>query len=823
MLLSLNFLRDYLKIDKEIDIIDFAERMTKLGNEYDSAKKFINVEGLVIGRVVKCEEHPDSDHLHVCSVDLGNGNTQIVCGAPNVREGLKVIVAPPGTKLPGGEIKKTVIRGQESNGMLCSIAELGLDSKFLTDKDRDGIHELNDDAPIGKEPIEYMGWNDYVVDFDLTANRGDLLSILGMAYEVGAIYDKKVMPIDLSHKQYDEKAENIVGEYKIENNDIYEVEENISIETEKNEKNNKLNFKLNINTENCSLFLARKVMNVNIQESPTEIKEKLMASGIRPINNVVDISNYVMLETGQPLHFYDADTLNNVLEVRMAEEGEKLVTLDNQERILTSEDIVISNGEKAIGLAGVMGGLDTEITDKTKNVIIECAIFDSVKVRRTSNKILRSESSNRFEKGLNPNRTYIAIERACNLLEKYADGKVVQGISKYDKSNKDYLKVEITVSKINKVLGTIIKKEDILDVFRKLGFEYDTEKESDNITVTVPKRRMDISIKEDLIEEVGRIYGVDNIEGKNLALPVKKGSYDKTKREIRNKMMDLGLNETLTYVLVNPEESTMFTNNEYESVKIISPLTIEKSELRQSLITALYKIYQYNKARNNNDISIFEIGKAFYKDKEDYKEENRLACLMAGEYNLGLNSKEVDFYIIKGVAEEVLNYLGYEGRYSFVNDDSITSDLHPGKSASIIVSGKKMGIIGRINPTICSEEVYVMEINLEKLLTIKTGTMKYKEISKFPSVRKDLAVIVDKGVLAEDLQKVIKNSGGKLLQTSRVFDVYEGKGIPEGKKSIAFALELADNKKTLTDEEITAVMNKISENLNKKYKAELRQ
>lgn len=821
MLLSLNFLRDYIDIDENIDIVDFAEKMTKLGSEYDSAQKFINVDKLIIGKIVKCEDHPDSDHLHVCQVDVGGKTLQIVCGAPNARKGIKVIVALAGTKLPGGEIKKSNIRGQESNGMMCSIAELGLDNKFLTDKDKEGIHELPVDAPIGEDAIKYMGWEDYVVDFDLTANRGDLLSILGMAYEVGTIYDKKVKPINLSHKEYSEATEEQTGEYKVDG-DIEYIEKNISEETSKQEVNKKLNFDLKINTENCKLFLVKKVLNVKIQESPEEIKEKLMASGIRPINNVVDISNYVMLETGQPLHFYDADTLPGLLEVRMAEDKEKLITLDNQERILTSEDIVISDGKKAIGLAGVMGGLETEITDNTKNVVIESAIFDGVKVRRTSNKILRSEASNRFEKGLCPGRTYMAIERACHLLEKYADGKVVEGIAEYDKTDKVYKKIDITVSKINKVLGTIIDKKDILDVFRKLGFEYESKGEEDDITVIVPRRRIDISIKEDLIEEIGRIYGVDNIEGRKLELPVKKGSYDKTKREIRNKLASLGLNETLSYVLVSEEESKMFTKNDYENVKILSPLSVDKSVLRQSIATALYKIYKYNASRKNEDVSIFEIGKSFYKDGESYIEENKVACLMTGEYNLGLQSKNVDFYVIKGVAEELLDDLGYEGRYSFVVNDQIPVDLHPGKSAMISVNNNMVGTIGRINPNVCKEDVYIMEINLEQLFKLKTGKMKYKELSKYPSVKKDISLVVDSNVSAQDLQKVIKNAGGKLLQNSKVFDLYIGKGIAEGKKSIAFSIELSDPSKTLTDEEINAVMLKIADNLNKKCGAELR-
>ena len=788
MKLSTNFLKDYLDIDinSKEDVYKLAEDMTKVGNEYDSEGMLIEATNLVIGEVLECEMHPNSDHLHVCKVDTGKEVLQIVCGAPNVRKGLKVIVALPGAKLPGGEIKKSVIRGQESNGMLCSIAELGIESKFLREEDKAGIHELDKDAPVGGDPIEYMNMKDGVIDFELTANRGDLLSILGMAYEVGAIYDKKVKPIDLTHKD-----------------------------------SGKLDFKLNIATDNCTMFLAKKVENVKIHESSPEMKEKLMASGVRPINNVVDISNYVMLETGQPLHFYDADKLNGMLEVRMAKEGEKLTTLDKQERTLSSDDIVISDGKRAIGLAGVMGGYDTEITENTKNIIIESAIFDSVKIRRTSNKILRSEASNRFEKGLDPNRTYMAIERSCNLLEKYADAKVIGGMEVYDKTNKEDKKIDITLDNINNLLGSNLTKKEVVDIFERLAFK--VEDQENKLTVHVPTRRLDISIKEDLIEEVGRIYGVDNIQGRLKEMPIKQGSYDNTTREIRNKMINLGLNETLTYSLVNEKEANMFTMKDNEIIKILAPLTEERNALRQSLITSLLKTYEYNVSRDNKDICLFEIAKAFFMNKGEYKEENRLACLMTGEYYLGLNTKQVDFYIIKGVCEEVLDYLGYGGRYSFIQDKTkLPEEMHPGKSAVISVNGEVVGLIGRVTPELCKEEVYVMEINLDKLLAKKVGKMKYKEFSKFPAVKKDIAVIVDKNVPAQDLLKTIKNNGGKLLQDSKVFDLYEGKGIPEGKKSIAFSVTLGATDRTLTDEEINTIMEKIVQGLQSKHGAELR-
>lgn len=789
MKLSINFLKDYVDLDEDIDVKKLAEDMTNAGNEYDEAGNLINATKLVIGEIVECKEHPDSDHLHCCKVNVGKEVLDIVCGAPNARKGIKVIIALDGAQLPGGTIKCGKIRGEVSNGMMCSIAELGLDNKFLTEEDKAGIHELPEDAPIGEDPIAYMKLNDQVIDFELTANRGDLLSILGMAYEVGAIYDKKVKDIDLSHK---ENKENI--------NDI---------------------FKVKVNTENCSIFLAKKVKNVVIKESPDFIKSRLIASGIRPINNVVDISNYVMLETGQPLHFYDADCLKDCLEVRMANEGEKLTTLDGIERDLKTEDIVISDGEKAIGLAGVMGGLETEITDKTKNIIIESAIFDSVKVRRTSNAILRSEASNRFEKGLDPNRTFMAMERACHLLEKYASGEVVGDIAKYDTTEKEDKIINITAENINNILGMTISEKEILDVFRRLGFKA-TVKDG-VIVVSVPRRRLDISIKEDLIEEVGRIYGVNNIKGKLPNILPKMGSYDKCTRQIRNKMVDLGLNETLSYVLVPEADAKMFTKDDYETVKLLAPLSEDKNTLRHSLSVALYKIYEYNKARNNKDVSIFEIGKAFQKKDEEYTETKKLAALMSGEYYLGLDKKKVDFYVIKGIAEEILDYLGYNGRYSFVRNLEKTPDeLHPGQSAVISVNNDIVGIIGKIHPKVEKNDVFVLEIDLDRLLSKRVGKMKYKEISKFPNIKKDLSIVVDKKMSAQEIGMKIKKLAGSLLESSEVFDVYTGKGIEDDKKSISFALTFGKGDRTLTDDEINEVMNKIIAGLEKDIKAELR-
>ena len=786
MKLSTNFLKDYIDID--VDVKQLAEDMTRVGNEYDSASNLINATKLVIGQITECEPHPDSDHLHLCKVNIGTEVLDIVCGAPNARTGLKVIVALDGAILPDKTIKKGMIRGKESNGMLCSIAELGIEHKFLKPEDSEGIAELGEDAEIGGNPIKYLQMDDGVIDFELTANRGDLLSILGMAYEVGAIYDKKVKDVDLKHKE--------LGE------DINKT------------------FKTEVKTANCSKLLVKKVENVKIEESPIFIKNRLIASGIRPINNVVDISNYVMLELGQPLHFYDADKLGNKLVVRMAEDGEKLTTLDNVERTLTSEDIVIADATHGVGLAGVMGGLETEVEPDTKNIIIESAIFDSVKVRKTSKKIVRSEASNRFEKGLDPERTTMAIERACKLLEEYAGGTVVTGTVEYDKTNNKEKEIEITFKNINDVLGTVIPNEEILNVFRKLGFSYKVNGEK--IKVTVPTRRLDISIKEDLIEEVSRIYGVDNIEGKLPIVPMRKGSYDKTQREIRNKMIALGLKETLTYVLINDKEVNGYTLDKFEPLKLLDPITEDRNTLRYSMIPSLYKVYEYNKAREQKDISIFEIGKGFYKKGEVYGEDTKLCVLMSGKYSTGLNNnKTVDFYVIKGIAEEVLDYLGYSGRYSFMKQE-MPKEMHPGQSAMINVNGSNIGMIGKIHPSVTKDDVYVLEINLDELFTKKVGKMKYKEFSKFPSINKDIALVVDKKSVSKDIEKVIKSAGGSLLTNIEVFDVYTGVGVGIDKKSIAYSLTFSDMKKTLTDEEINGLMDKIIDAVSKKCGAELR-
>ena len=737
MLLSRKFVSDYIDLPKDENIHDIAEKMTSIGNEYDYEGKLIPCSGLVIGKIIECEMHPDSTKLHICKVDVGNKVLQIVCGAPNARCGIKVIVALDGATLPDKTIRKSLLAGYESNGMLCSLGELGLDHKYLKQSDLDGICELGNDAPIGEDPIKYLKLDDEVIDFELTSNRGDLLSILGMAYELGAIYNTKVKDIDLSYKE--------------NNNNIKDL------------------LSLNVKTNECSLFLVKKAINVTIGESPDFIKNRLIASGIRPINNVVDISNYVMLETGQPLHFYDADKLGSSIGVRMANNDEEITTLDGEKRILNDNDLVIINDMNTpIGLAGVMGGLSTEVESDTKNIVIESAIFNPTLIRKTSKKILRSEASNRFEKGLDPNRTYMAIERSMHLLEKYAGATIIGGLLEYKDIDINDKEITITYDKINKVLGTDLDKDTILDTLDRLEFTYITNKEE--VTIRVPSRRIDVNIEEDIIEEVGRIYGIDN----------------------------------------------------FDMVKILDPMTLDRCTLRYSLIPSLLSVYDYNIKRGITDINLFEIGKGFYNKNNIYGEEERLSILMSGNYyhTLG-NIRKVDFYVIKGIVERLLNYLGYNGRYYFKVMD-LPSELHPGVSASIYIDNKKIGIIGKIHPNVTKDNIFVSEINLSLLKSIRTSKMKYKEISKYPSISKDVAFLLRDDITSEEVIKAIKKAGGRLLTKIEVFDLYKGIGTPENMKSLAFKLYFEDPNKTLTLDEVMPIFEKIITEIEKKYNASVR-
>lgn len=793
MRVSKNFLNDYIKVD-DLDFKEVANKMVFAGNEYESVSKISEATGIVVGHVLECEMHPESKKLHICKVDLGDEVVQILCGAPNMRQGIKVPVAKIGAKLPNGiEIKKAKLAGMDSNGMCCSLEELGIESKYMSEEDKTGIHVLPEDAPVGEDAIHYMQYDDEVIDFELTANRGDLLSMLGMAHEVGALYNRPVT--------YPENQPNVLKENV---NDVMTID---------------------VQTENCPIYLGKIVKDVVIKESPEWMKERLMASGIRSINNVVDISNYVMLEYGQPLHFFDQDRLGDKVIVRMAEENETLKTLDGQERTLKTSDIVIANDKEAVALAGVMGGLSTEVEMDTKNIFIESAIFEPIHIRYTAKSILRSEASSRYEKGIDPNRTKEALNRACYLLEKYADGKVYDGILTHDTTKKDDKKIEITLDKINAVLGMKLKKEEVIDVFTRLGFQ--TEEKGTTMVVSVPTRRLDISIKEDLIEEVGRIYGYEHVQGTLPVLESKEGSYSKKElfiKGLRQRLQGLGLTEAITYSLVKKEDVSKYTNFQNEDIVLLDPLTEDRKYLRKSLIPSLLNVWEYNTSRNQKNVAIYESGNIYYKEQDEYVERPMISGLLYGIGTNNLWQQEkivVDFYYVKGIIENIMKYLGLNNRYSF-DTKNLPKEFHPGRSCALLIDREVVGYFGQVHPTECKKEVYVFELDVLKIMSHKVRMMKYKEISKYPAIHKDLAFIVDQKVTSKEIMDVLKHIGGRMVTHIDVFDVYTGENVGENEKSIAYSITFEDATRTLTDEEVMKVFNKMIAEVESKLNAKVR-
>ena len=784
MKVSRNFLSDYIDIDG-ISTKDLADKLVSVGNEYDSVSKFIPATNLVIGHVIECVMHPDSKKLHICKIDLGDKIVQIVCGAPNMREGLKVIVARVGANLPGGVIKKAKLAGYESNGMVCAFSELGIPHKFLRKEDIEGIYELPEDAPVGEDPLKYLGLNDEIIDFDFTSNRADMLSMIGIAYETGAAYRKDV---------------------KLPENNCEEIDEDVSDV-----------YNIDVQTDKCMAYLGKMVKNVKVGESPEFIRNRLMASDIRPINNVVDISNYVMLEYGTPLHFFDADKLGNKVIVRKAKKDERLVTLDGIERTLDESDIVIANDKEAVALAGVMGGLDTEVTSETKNIFIECAIFDKTSVRVTSKKILRSESSNRFEKGIDPNRILPAIKRAAYLLNKYASGSVLKGVTGVDKTSKDDKVIKVTLDKINKVLGMKLTKEDVIDSLERLKFKVSFK--DGEFTVLVPTRRLDVNIREDIIEEVGRIYGYDKIKGVLPEVSIRGGGRSKLEemnRTLRDRLIGLGLNQVLTYSLLSDAQSDLFNEDE-NKVYLLNPMSEDRKVLRTTLLASLLEVFEYNYAHKANSVNIFETASVYFTD-DNYTEKPRIAGLMYGDYMINAwegVKVQVNFYTLKGVLTNLFSYLGLGSRLRF--ESATKKDMHPYRCANILIGREVIGYMGQVHPNVCDKEVYVFELDVDKIMSQKVKNIKYKEYSKYPSVSKDLAFLAPKDMSSLEILEVIEKSAGRLLSDAHVFDVYEGEGVSDDMKSIAYSLTFTSNDKTLSDEEV----NKITENVIKNVQEKL--
>ena len=785
-MISLNWVGDYIDI-KDQDVHELATKITKAGINIEGVVSH-QIKGLVIGYVEEVEDHPDSDHLHVCKVDIGKEKLQIVCGAPNVREGLKVIVATVGTVLPGDfEIKQSKIRGVESCGMICALFELGLEEKN-DETYAKGITELDKDAPVGEDPLSYLGLDDTLYDLDIHKHRNnDCYYHIGFAYEIACILNRKVTLPSLEYKTLKDK----------------------------------INFDLKVDTPKCTYYMAREVRNVKIGESPDFIKRRLLAAGMRPINNVVDISNYVMLEFGQPLHFFDKDKLGNKIVVRDAKENEEIVTLDGKTRVLSSKDIVITDGKKPVCIAGVMGGENTEVDENTKNILIESAIFDPVSIRYTSRNLeLPSEASIRYGKGLSYEYTEMASKRACHLLEKYADAEVLDGYVLIDNEDHTEKKLTFKPDDVDQVLGIEISEEDMKHELERLDFPYTLKKGV--FEVVIPRRRLDVDPNvNDIAEEIGRLYGYNNLVSSIPEIPVRRGEYIgdvKYRKIVSKRLRSLGLTEVKTYTLVSPEMASKFNYEDKECVVLPNPMSVDKSVVRKTLIPSLMNVYEYNKARGVKDVSIYEIAKTY---DSKYNEVSKIAGLLTGDYafNDWKGNQTVDFYVLKGIVENLLDYMGYEKRYSFVR--SSCNDLHPGVQANIILDGKSIGILGKVHPNISKKDIYVFELDLNSIFG-KTNKLKYKEAYKYPSIQKDMAYLLDKSIDVSEVIKTINKAANKTLQEVSVFDVYEGDRIDSNKKSVAFNLVFNGVDRTLTDEEVMDVFNKIVEKVTSTHHAELR-
>ena len=787
-MISLDWVKDYIDISDQ-DLKELAVKITKAGINIE--KVITNhIDNLVIGEVVDCVDHPNSDHLHVCQVNVGNELVQIVCGASNVRKGLKVIVALPGAVLPGNfAIQKGKIRDVESNGMLCALFELGLEEKTEENYNK-GICELPSEAKVGMDPLKYLGLEDTLYELDIHKHRNnDCYYHIGFAYEIGAILNR---PVTLPSHDFTEISDNI------------------------NE-----HFSLKVETSKCPYYLAKMVTGVEIKESPDFIKKRLTSAGMRPINNVVDISNYVMLEYGQPMHFFDYDKLGNKIVVRDAYSNEKIITLDNKERVLKASDIVITDGTKPVCIAGVMGGLNTEVDQTTKTILIESAIFDATSIRYTANNLnLKSEASIRYGKGLNYEYTLEALLRACSLLQKYANAKILTGIVKHDQVNKEPKIVKFKTEAVNKMLGITIDTKDMEVELNRLGFPYVLN--VNEFTVTIPARRLDIDPNvNDIAEEIGRLYGYHNLVSTLPKVEIKKGEYVgdvRLRKTISKRLRALGLNECKTYTLVSKEMAERFKYENKECIYLPNPLSADKAVIRTTLIPSLMNVYEYNKARKVEDIFLYEIAKTY---DVKYNEDTKIAGLVYGNAinNSWQGNYKADFYYLKGVVCNLLEYLGFKNRFTFV--PAIIPDLHPGISAHILLDNEEIGIIGRINPNLVKEEVYVFELSMNKLLK-PVKPIKYKPSSKYPSIIKDMAFILDKNILNQDVINTIRTNGGRYLTDIKVFDLYQGDKISLDKKSIAYSLTFNSNESTLSDEEVTTIFNKIIAAVTDKFNAILR-
>lgn len=792
MKVPFNWLKDYVEVN--IDAKELGDRLTLSGSAVEEViTQGDTIKNVVTGKIVEITAHPDADKLNVCQVDIGAAEKiQIVTAATNMKEDDVVPVALHKSILADGtEIKKGKLRGVVSNGMFCSEEELGI----AGDEPVHGLMILPKDAPLGIDIKEYLGLNKSILDFEITSNRPDCLSIVGMARETAAT-------LNTSYKMPS-------FNYEVKNS------ENI---------NNKLN--VEVKDSLCRRYMARGVKNVKVMPSPGWMQERLLEAGVRPINCIVDITNFVMLELGEPMHAFDAREIKSgKIVVERAKDAETFVTLDETERKLDPSFLCIKDGDKTIALAGIMGGLNSEIKEDTNEVIFECANFDGTNIRVNSKKLnLRTESSSRFEKDIDPNLASLAIDRACALICELGCGEVMEGTIDVYTQKKEEGSITVDSNWINKFLGTEISKEDMKRYLDSLDLK--TEIANDDLVIKIPTFRIDIAIKEDIAEEVARIYGYDKIPTTIFKVSTEREPKYKNEiltEEVIDTMIGSGLNQSISYSFVSPkvfDKINLPENSDLRNVvKIKNPLGEDYSVMRTTTIHSMMESLGRNYSRNNEYARLFEVGKIYIPNEDENVLPTEKNILTIGMYG------DCDYLDLKGVVENIVESLGLN-KVTFAREAENPS-YHPGKTAALMIGKSRVGVLGEVHPDVSENygvdvNCYLAELDLDLLFNGAETTKKYKPLPKFPAVTRDIALLVNDEVLVQEIEDTIKKAGGNLVEKVKLFDIYKGAQIPEGKKSIAYAIAYRDEKKTLTDNDVNKVHDKILRSLEYKLGATLR-
>ena len=789
---SLSWIKAYVP-DLDVTAQEYADAMTLSGTKVEGYEELdADLDKIVIGQIEKIEKHPNADKLVVCQVNLGKETTQIVTGAPNVFEGAKVPVVldggrvaggHDGSKTPGGiKIKKGKLRGVESNGMMCSIEELGSNRDMYPEAPEEGIYIFPEDAQVGENAVKALGLDDVVVEYEVTSNRVDCFSVVGIAREAAATFDKTFVPPVVKETGNDEDVNDYVK---------------VSVE----------------NTDLCPRYCARVVKNIKIGPSPKWMQRRLASVGIRPINNLVDITNYVMEEYGQPMHAYDLETITgHQIVVKTAQDGETFTTLDGQERKADKDVLMICDGEKAIGIAGIMGGENSMITDDVKTMLFEAACFDGVNIRKSSKRVgLRTDASGKFEKGLDPNNAKAAIDRACQLVEELGAGEVVGGIVDVYGKEKHPVRVPFDPDKINAMLGTDISEEEMLGYFKKIDLGYDPETKE----VIAPTFRQDLFRLADIAEEVARFYGYDNIP---TTLPNGEATTGKLsfKLRIEQAARDIaefcGFSQGMCYSFESPKvfDKLLLPKDSplRRTVEIMNPLGEDYSIMRTTSLNGMLTSLATNYNRRNKDARLYELGNIYLPKSlplTDLPEERM-------QFTLGMYGKG-DFFSMKGVVEEFFEKIGMKDRETY-DPNAGKPYLHPGRQANILYDGKVVGYLGELHPEVADiygigERAYVAVIDMPEIMEYATFDRKYYGIAKYPAVTRDISMVVPKHILAGQIEEVISAKGGKYLESYALFDLYEGAQIKEGFKSVAYSTVFRAKDKTLEDAEVTEAMERI--------------